>query len=61
MTVRAELVEAQKNIHISTSSMRTDSWINHADSIIFKNYLGRLAYTLANDLAIQSPPISFRK
>ena len=33
MIVRAELVEAQESIHISTRSMRTDSWISRAGSI----------------------------
>jgi uncharacterized repeat protein (TIGR03837 family) len=32
-TVRAERVEAQESVHISTGSMRTDSWINNAESI----------------------------
>jgi hypothetical protein len=32
-TVRAEPVEAHESIHISTGSMRTDSWINSAGSI----------------------------
>jgi RHH-type proline utilization regulon transcriptional repressor/proline dehydrogenase/delta 1-pyrroline-5-carboxylate dehydrogenase len=32
--VRAEPVEAQESIHISTSSMRTDSWIKRTGSIV---------------------------
>jgi hypothetical protein len=32
-TVRAEPVEAHESIHISTGSMRTDSWIKRSEAI----------------------------
>jgi len=52
MTVRAEPVEAQDSIHISTGSMRTDSWENSSESIgatrtlVLLPSLGLLAQTL---------------
>jgi hypothetical protein len=48
MTVRAELVEASGSAHISTSLMRTDSWINHAGSIESKNHQFELTKNAKN-------------